>query len=162
MGVKELLERAVTGEAKAALRLKVFAEKAEQEGFPQVARLFRVIAFSEEIHGARNLKLLKEIKSTEENLEYSFRSEEKVARVAYDEFIKAAYKEKNNTAATLFTQARDVETFHAKLYKKALNPMVAEEDQGYYVCRICGYVSDTTLPDTCPVCKAGREHFEEF
>ena len=102
MGVKELLERAVTGEAKAALRLKVFAEKAEQEGFPQVARLFRVIAFSEEIHGARNLKLLKEIKSTEENLEYSFRSEEKVARVAYDEFIKAAYKEKNNTALGVF------------------------------------------------------------
>lgn len=162
MGVKELLNKAVTGEAKAALRLKVFAEKAEQEGFPQIAKLFRVIAYSEEIHGSRNLKLLKEIKGTEENLEYSFRSEEKVARVAYDEFIKIAFKEKNNAASVLFTQARDVEAYHAKLYKKALNHMMSEEDQAYYVCRICGYVSDTSIPDACPVCKAGREHFKKF
>ena len=60
-GTKDALQQAYTGEAKAALRLKVYAEKAEEEGYPQMAKLFRVIAWSEEIHGARALRVLKEI-----------------------------------------------------------------------------------------------------
>ncbi|HPK54772.1 MAG TPA: ferritin family protein, partial [Smithellaceae bacterium] len=79
--IKEILNKAYEGEAKAALRLKVYAEKAEQEGYRQIARLFRVIAFSEEIHGSRALRVLKEIKSTEENLAASFESETRVAEV---------------------------------------------------------------------------------
>ncbi|MBT8490414.1 MAG: rubrerythrin family protein, partial [Deltaproteobacteria bacterium] len=50
--IKDALHQVYTGEAKAALRLKVFAQKADEEGYPQMAKLFRVIAFSEEIHGA--------------------------------------------------------------------------------------------------------------
>ncbi len=72
-GTKDALWQAYTGEAKAALRLKVFAEKAEEEGYAQIAKLFRVVARSEEIHGARALRVLKEIKTTEENLAESFR-----------------------------------------------------------------------------------------
>ena len=64
--IREALNQAYVGEAKAALRLKVYAQKADQEGYKQIARLFRVIAFSEEIHGARALRILKEIKSTED------------------------------------------------------------------------------------------------
>jgi rubrerythrin len=82
-GTREALQQAYTGEAKAALRLKVFAEKAEEEGYPQMAKLFRVIAWSEEIHGARALRVLKEIKTTEENLAESFQAEQGVAEVAY-------------------------------------------------------------------------------
>ena len=62
--IQEALNKAYVGEAKAALRLKVYAQKAEDEGYKQMARLFRVIAFSEEIHGARALMVLKEVKST--------------------------------------------------------------------------------------------------
>ncbi|MGB5218658.1 MAG: ferritin family protein, partial [Smithella sp.] len=65
--IKDALNQAYVGEAKAALRLKVYAQKAEDEGYKQMAKLFRVISFSEEIHGARALRVLKEIKSTEEN-----------------------------------------------------------------------------------------------
>ncbi|HOX00395.1 MAG TPA: ferritin family protein, partial [Deltaproteobacteria bacterium] len=70
----DVLHQAYTGESKATLRLKVYAEKAEQEGYPQLAKLFRVISFSEELHGKRALRLLKEIRSTEENLAASFES----------------------------------------------------------------------------------------
>ncbi len=66
--IKELHHKAYTGEAKAAIRLKLFAEKAEKDGYKQIAKLFRVISYSEEIHAARSLRMLKEIKSTEENL----------------------------------------------------------------------------------------------
>jgi rubrerythrin len=84
MSTTDALYEAYTGEAKAALRLKVFAEKAKEEGYSQIAKLFRVIAFSEEIHGARALLVLEKVKSTEENLAMSFESETRVAGVAYD------------------------------------------------------------------------------
>ena len=80
--IREALQQAYVGEAKAALRLKVYAQKAEEEGFKQIARLFRVIAFSEAIHGARALRVLKDIKTTEENLAASFESEKTVAEIA--------------------------------------------------------------------------------
>jgi len=159
---RDALYQAYTGEAKAALRLKVFAEKAEREGYQQIARLFRVIAFSEEIHGIRALRVLKEIKSTEENLAASFESETAVAEVAYDQFIKRAEAEGNSAAALHFSQSRDVEETHAKLYKEAMSHFTEERETTYYVCQVCGYVSDGTLPDECPVCGAGKEQFTVF
>jgi rubrerythrin len=105
--IMEILHQAYTGEAKAVLRLMVYADKAEKEGYPQMARLFRAIALSEEVHGTRALRLLKEIKSTEENLAASFESDTKVAGVAYDAFIKIANEEGNRGAAMHFSQSRD-------------------------------------------------------
>lgn len=154
--------QAYVGEAKAALRLKIYAKKAEQEGYPQIAKLFRVISFSEEIHGERSLKMLKEIKSTEENLAASFESEQKVAQVAYDKFIKMANEIGNIAAATVFSQARDVEDTHAQLYKRAMEHMISEKDTTYYVCTVCGFVADSFLPDECPVCSAKKDLFVQF
>lgn len=160
--IKEAFYQAYVGEAKAALRLKVYADKAEKEELPQMARLFRVIAFSEEIHGARSLRKLKEIKSTEENLQASFESETKVAGVGYEGFIKLANDEGDTTAATIFSQANDVEDVHAKLYKEAMAHLMEERETTYHVCKVCGYVSDGVLPDECPVCGAKKDQFEEF
>ena len=92
-------------ESKAALRLKVYAQKAEDEGYKQMARLFRVISFSEEIHGARALRVLREIKGTEENLAASFESEKKVAEVAYDQFVKLAEEAGNKEAVCISARA---------------------------------------------------------
>jgi rubrerythrin len=162
MSTKENLHQAYAGEAKAALRLKVYAEKADEEGLPQVAKLFRVISFSEEIHGARALKALKEIKNTEENLAESFQSEQGVAAVTYKQFVKEAEAEGNQTAVLHFSQSHDVEETHAKLYKEAMNHLLEERQTTYYVCSVCGYISDGVLPETCPVCGAGKEKFKIF
>lgn len=160
--LKNALHQAYTGEAKAALRLKLFAEQAESDGYPQVAKLFRVIAFSEEIHGTRCLRMLKEVKNTEENLADSFASEMKVAEVAYDDFIKLANSQGDQKAALFLSQSRDVEETHAKLYKEAMNHLMEERETTYHVCKVCGFVSDGVLPDECPVCAAGKEQFIEF
>ena len=160
--LNKALYEAYVGEAKAALRLKVFADKAEKEGYPQIAKLFRVISFSEEIHGTRALKLLKEVKSTEENLAASFESEQKVAGVAYDEFIKLAEKAGNKAAVLHFSQSRDVEEVHAKLYKEAMTHFLEARETTYYVCKVCGYVSDGVLPEECPFCGAKKEMFDRF
>lgn len=161
-GTKEALQKAYAGEAKAALRLKVYAEKAEEEGYAQIAKLFRVIARSEEIHGARALRVLGEIKTTEENLAASFEAEQQVAEVAYGEFVKGAEAEGNQAAVLHFSQSKDVEATHAKLYKEAMSHMLEERETTYYVCGVCGYVADGLLPEICPVCGAKSDRFTRF
>jgi rubrerythrin len=160
--VKQALHQAYTGEAKAALRLKVYAEKAREEGYPQLARLFEAISFSEELHGRRALTLLKEVKETEENLADSFESETKVAGVAYDEFIKVAERVGNRGVSLFFSQSRDVEATHAKLYKDAMGHLLQERETSYYACKACGYVADGILPEECPICGAKKEQFATF
>lgn len=160
--IKDAFYLAYVGEAKAALRLKVYADKAEQEGYLPIAKLFRVIARSEEIHGERCLRMLREIKGTEENLKASFESEVQVAGVAYGQFIKLATEEEDETANSIFSQSRDVEDGHSKLYKEAMSHLMEERETTYYICGVCGYVSDGTLPDECPVCGAKSEEFSKF
>lgn len=160
--IKAIFKSIYEGEAKAALRLKLFAKQADREDLPQIAQLFRVISFSEEIHGERALKMLKEIKSTEENLKESFESETTVAEVAYDQFLKVAADVGDNGASMIFSHSRDVEDIHAKLYKKALDHLMTETQTTYYVCQVCGYVADGMLPDECPVCSAPQNQFREF
>jgi len=160
--IRDALNQAYVGEAKAALRLKVYAQKAEEEGYKQIAKLFRVIAFSEEIHGARALRVLREIKSTEENLAASFESEKQVAEVAYDQFVKLAEAEGDKEAVLHFSQSRDVEETHAKLYKQAMSHYMEERETSYYVCKVCGYVADGVLPEECPVCGAKAKMFVLF
>lgn len=160
--LRDAIHQAYTGESKASLRLKIFAEKAEEEGYPQLAKLFRVISFSEELHGKRALRLLKEIKSTEENLAESFESETKIAGVAYDNFIKYAEEVGDKASSLYFSQSRDVEEIHAKLYKEAMDHVLEERETLYYVCDVCGYVSDGVLPEECPVCGAKKDRFVKF
>jgi rubrerythrin len=157
--LKDALHQAYTGEAKAALRLKLFAEKARDEGFPQIAKLFEVISCSEELHGQRALRLLREVKSTQENLVDSFESETKVAGVAYNDFIRIAEEIGNEAASVFFSQSRDAEEVHAKLYKEAMDHLLEDRQTTYYACKVCGYVSDGVLPEQCPICGASQEFF---
>ncbi len=160
--IREALQQAYVGEAKAALRLKLYADKADDEGYKQVAHLFRVIAFSEEIHGKRALRVLRELKTTEENLAASFESEKTVAEIAYGSFVKLAEEAGDKPALLHFSQSRDVEETHAKLYKQAMNHFMEERETVYHVCKVCGYVADGELPDECPVCGAKKEQFATF
>jgi rubrerythrin len=160
--LKEAFHKIYEGEAKAALRLKIFSKKADQENLPQISKLFRVIAFSEEIHGERALRMLREIKDTDTNLRESFQSETRIAGVAYDHFIELAENIGDISASTIFSNSRDVEEGHANLYKKAINHLIGERETTYYVCQVCGYVSDGVCPDICPICSAPKDQFVKF
>jgi len=160
--LKEAFHKIYEGEAKAALRLKIFAKKAEQKDLPQIAKLFHVIGFSEEIHGERALRILREIKDTDTNLKESFKSETNIAGVAYDQIIELAENIGDITVSTILSNSRDVEGSHAKLYKKAMSHLMEERETTYYVCQVCGYVSDGVWPDACPVCSAPKDQFVEF
>ena len=160
--LKEVYQKIYEGEAKAALRLKLFAKEADKEQLPQIAKLFRVISFSEEIHGERALRMLREIKDTEQNLKESFDSETAVAGVAYDQFLRLAEEVGDKASSLIFSHSRDAEEIHAALYKKAMGHLMGEKDTTYYICQVCGYVSDGVWPDMCPVCSAPKNQFVKF
>ena len=76
--------------------------------------------------------------------------------------MKLAEAEGNKAAVLHFSQSRDVEESHAKLYKEAMNHFMEERETSYYVCKVCGYVSDGVLPETCPICDAKSDQFIPF
>ena len=154
------LKAGFVAESQAHLRNLAFAMKAEQESYSQVAKLFRAIAEAEAVHAFNHLRLLGAVSSTQENLESAF-ERENLASNSYPQFIMEADEEDNAHVAKVFSYSRDVERGHAKLYKKALDHMIAESETEYYVCQVCGYVSDGVLPDECPICGAPKAKFRK-
>ena len=161
-GTKTLknLRMGFIAESQAHQRNQAFALKAEQEGYRQVAKLFRAIAEAEAIHAFNLLRLLGGVSGTQENLESAF-ERENLATNTYPQFIKEANEEDNTNVARIFSYSRDVERGHAKLYEKALEHMLGDVDTEYYVCSVCGYVSDGEPPDECPICGAPKEMFRK-
>ena len=153
------IKAAFVGEAKAVVRLEAFAEIAEKEGMPQIAKLFRAVGLAEMVHAKKHLRNLGVIHSTEENLQSSFESETSVHEVFYPDFIKQA--DGHKAAEIAFTQSRDAEEYHARLYKLAMQNFMEERDTPYFVCSVCGYVADGEAPDNCPVCRAAKDKFLE-
>src|SRR6266542_5634732 len=64
----ENLKEAFAGESQANQMFRAFAARAEQEGLPNIARLFRTMAEEERIHAEGHLKNLQGIGTTQENL----------------------------------------------------------------------------------------------
>jgi rubrerythrin len=159
---KQNVYTAFIGEAKAYFRLMAFAEKADEEEVPQIAALFRAIAEAERVHATRHLNLVKDlvVKDTDSNLEYSFQQEKSVSENTYPEFIKDAEEDCEDRAVLVFSQARDAEEVHAKLYDQAMYHLIRDEMKAYHVCQVCGYVTDTEIPEKCPICGAPKEKFK--
>jgi rubrerythrin len=148
-------------EAKANQRLLMFAKKAQDEDLPQIAHLFRAVAAAEAVHSRRHFGLLEAVAGTQTNLERAFQSEIAVNGVHYVKMLQEAEEDGEETAALVFSQARDVEGFHANLYKKALDNLIAQRSTEYYVCSVCGYVHERNPPETCPVCGADKSKFQK-
>jgi len=153
---------AFVGEAKAYFRLLAYAEKADEEQEPQIALLFRAIAEAERVHATRQLNLVKDIlvKDTDTNLEASFQREKTVSENTYPDFIKDAEDDGETAAALAFSHARDAESYHAKLYERAIYHVIKNVVKAYHVCQVCGYVTDKKIPKKCPVCGAPPEKFK--
>ena len=155
------LAYAFAGESKASARNTAFAQKAELDGYAQIARLFRAVADAESVHANRYLRLMRgKIGSTEENLEAAFQNEIRANVDEYPKLIKEASEAGNKAVEKAFSQSRDVESRHAELYKKAMNDMLADRQTAYYVCQVCGYIAEDEPPETCPVCGAVKGKFK--
>ncbi|MFO7685378.1 MAG: rubrerythrin family protein [Desulfobacterales bacterium] len=153
------LWEAFAGESQANRKYLAFAKKADQEGYTQVAKLFRAAAEAETVHAHAHLRTLKEVKSTAENLKAAIDGETHEFKSMYPEMIATAKQEGDKTAERSFIYANDVEKIHAALYQKALDKMDQLEQADYYICSVCGYTCENQPPDVCPVCGAKAKAF---
>lgn len=158
----EHLLAAFAGESQANRRYLAFAQKADEEGFPQVARLFRAAAAAETVHALTHLRTAGEVKSTAENLQAAISGENYEATVMYPDFVKDAEAEGNKKATTSFKWAWEAEKVHEKLYTEALATLneKQEDEYDYYICPVCGFTEKRSAPERCPVCGAAGSRFE--
>jgi rubrerythrin len=155
------LQDAFAGESQANRKYLAFARKAEDEGYAQVARLFRAAAAAETIHAHNHLKALSGIKSTKENLMAAISGESYEFQKMYPRMIDDAKAEGQDYALRSFNLANEVEKVHAALYKKALEELGKNVATEYYVCSVCGYTAEGEAPDDCPVCRAKKQAFRK-
>jgi rubrerythrin len=155
------LAYAFAAESKASARNSAFAMRADKDGYSQIARLFRAISDAESVHARRYLMLMRgKIGSTEENLETAFQNEINANVEEYPKLIKDATDEEQEAALKAFSHAKDVESGHAGLYKKAMNDMLSDRETDYYVCQVCGFVKEDEPPENCPICGAVKSKFK--
>jgi rubrerythrin len=156
------LKEAFAGESQANRKYLAFAKKADEEGFFQVARLFRAAAEAETVHAHNHLTVLEGIKSTEENLKEAIDGEVEEFKEMYPSFIKVAEEEKNKQALWTFDVANQVEEIHAGLYQKALENLGENVEVSYYVCNFCGNTVEKEAPELCPICGAPKSEFKKI
>ncbi len=158
---QDLLE-AFAGESQANRKYLAFAAKAEQEGYPQVARVFRAAAEAETIHAHNHLRALKGIKSTKDNLQESIGGEFHEFTEMYPAMIADAKNAGNKDAERTFNYANEVEKIHHDLFEKALQAMEEKKMVDMHVCPVCGYTVEEAPPENCPVCGAKGKTFKKI
>lgn len=155
------LKEAFAGESQANRKYLAFAKQAEQEGYPQAAKLFRAAAEAETVHAHAHLRALKGIGKTADNLKEAMAGEIHEFKSMYPAMIAKAQEEGEKVAERSFTYANAVEEIHAGLYQNALDSLDDPADvECYYVCLVCGYTCENEAPETCPVCGAKAKAFK--
>jgi len=161
----ENLKEAFAGESQANRNYTAFAQKADKDGFAQVARLFRAAAAAETVHALNHLKVMGGVKSTLDNLKAAAAGEAAEFKKMYPRFIEQAAQDENEEAKRTFDYANQVEEIHHDLYTRAAEAVEAGEDMPeaeIYVCRGCGNTVEGEPPDRCPICGAPKKWFDRI
>jgi len=148
------LKEAFAGESQAFQKYSAFAKKAEQDGFPVIARLFRLTAQAEKIHAEGHFKSLDGVGSTVENLKAAIDGETYEYTKMYPPMSQQAEKD-GHKAKRMFKYALDAERVHAQLYTQAMEAAKAGKDLSvtkFFLCPFCGYIEFGEAPEKCPVC----------
>ena len=128
MSTSDNLQAAFAGESQANRKYLAFAAKADAEGHPQIAKLFRAAAAAETVHAHAHLRVMGGVKDTKQNLQAAIAGEAHEFKEMYPGFIKEAEAEGNKAAVISFRNANAVEKTHHDLYSKALEALEAGKD----------------------------------
>lgn len=173
----ENLKAAVTGETCATTKYSAYADWAEKEGYPQLARLWRATAAAEKIHIDMEYNLVHKedpdwprptaVAAAENpvdiNLIDSAKGEIYETSDMYPSFLKRAEEEDRKDAWHVFKRAKMAEAYHAERYLEAYNNIDNPDDEFYYLCPVCGYIHKGKVGiDVCPVCHTPFDKFQEF
>jgi len=174
---EENLHNAFSGESQAHMRYQLYGEVAEDEGYPNVARLFRAISYAERVHASNHLSRMPlgegsfaggnpyGLGTTEENLQFGIDGETFEIEEMYPTYKEVADFQEENSAKQSFDWALQAEKIHAKMYQDAKEKVENDEDielEEVQICKTCGYTTEGDAPDRCPVCGAKKEYFKEF
>ena len=162
---KESLAAAFAGESQAAEKYMVFAEQAEEEGYPNVAKLFRAISFAETRHARNHFRVMGGIGSTADNLAAAFGGESFEVDEMYPAYHEIAKLQENHQAVRSVNYALKSEVDHKGMYTAAREQVLAGKDiadQPVSVCLVCGHTVVGDVPDRCPYCAAPKEQYKTF
>ncbi len=168
------LQAAYNGESNANARYLAFAKKADEEGYGQVASLFRAAARAEQVHFEHHAAAIKElggtpeakietpeVKTTKENLETAMKGETYESTEMYPKFLAQAKKDNVKSAIDSFEDAEAAEAVHAIWYKKAVADLDNWKGQNkqFQVCPVCGNIMDAIIIPNCPICGEDTKKF---
>jgi rubrerythrin len=159
------LNEAFAGESMAHMKYLIFSEVAEKEGYPNVARLFKAIAFAEFVHAKNHARNLAMIKETSDNLQSAIDGETFEVEEMYPAYDAIAKLQDEKNAQTGIKYAIEAEKIHAGLYQKAKQAVQAGKDidiGDIYICPVCGYTHVGDELDRCPICGAPGKEFKRF
>ncbi len=159
------LREAFAGESQAHMKYLIFAEQAEKEGKNDIARLFRAIAYAEQVHATNHFRTLKDLKSTVENLQTCWNGENYEIEEMYPAFNAIASLQDEKDAMKSIYFALSAEKIHRELYadtKQKLDEGKEVKLDRIYICPVCGYTVVGEAPEKCPVCGAPKSLFHEF
>ncbi len=173
------LQSAFGGESMAHMRYKSWAEKAEQEKFPNVGRLFRAISRAEQAHATGHFRALRGVSgafsvtagggfglsATAENLQGAIDGELFEVNEMYPAYLEVARVQGEDGAERSMTHALGAEKIHAKMYQRAKDAVDAGKDMELgtvQVCPVCGHTLEGEVPDKCPICNTVGSRYETF
>lgn len=165
MATMENLQDAFAGESQANRKYLAFAKKADTEGKPGIAKLFRAAAEAETVHAHAHLRVMGGIGDTAANLQEAIAGEGHEFQKMYPGFVEEAKQEGNQAALKSFEFAMAVEEIHHGLYSKAAEAFAAGKDfaaERIYVCPVCGNTEIDGVPDKCPICGIPGDKFVEI
>ncbi|MDD5219606.1 MAG: rubrerythrin family protein [Candidatus Bipolaricaulis sp.] len=162
---KEFLEAAFAGESMAHMKYVIFSEKAEKEGRPNLARLFRAIAYAEQVHAANHFRELGKLADTSGNLETCIEGEHFEVTEMYPVYNHVAELQSEKGAVRSTHYALEAEKIHERMYADAKATIATTKDLTLgtiFICPVCGYTVEGSAPEFCPVCAAKRDLFRAF
>ena len=155
------LKEAFAGESQANQKYRAFAKRAELDGLPNIAHLFRTAAEAERIHAEGHLSALEGVGSTRDNLKAAIEGETYEYTTMYPPMLAQAQAE-GHRARIMFGFAVKAEAVHADLYQRALEAAAQGKDLAearFYLCPVCGHIEFGAPPESCPICGAKKDKF---
>lgn len=159
------LNKALRGETNASHRYEIFAQKADKEGYTQIAKLFRAVSMAESVHRNNHKAAILNsggkvdvieydkvpVGTTKQNLTSQIKGENYETKTMYPEFLKQATVDKLNEAVKSFSYAGNAEPQHEKLFKDALNNFGKNKREDYCVSRMTGDTIAIQSSAKCPL-----------
>ena len=159
------LNNAYAEESMAHVRYTIYGEVAEREGKPNIARLFRAVAFSEKVHATNDSMEVGGIGHSDRNLRMAVERETYDVEEVYPAYRAIAEIQGEKGARRIADWALRSKQVHVAMYRKA--SQAAEEghdmDLGtMFICGVCGHTVEELAPGSCPVCEAPQRRFVQF